>query len=234
MVVLRYLFCGWVMLKIIALAITFASGCSFGAGTLQSKHSSDLESRRIRRIAVLPPETVADGASGASSTASLATSRQAPVLQNDAPDILARQVYSAMASLPDWQIVSDTEVREVNQMRSGTDGVSRLRQVGEMVFADAVMVTRIQRYRERVGDEWGAKSPASVAFVLDLIDSRRGDIIWTARFDETQKALSENIFAIGDIGQRGVRWLSAEQLARDGVNKAVTQLHQILTRRPTS
>jgi hypothetical protein len=92
----------------------------------------------------------------------------------------------------------------------------------------------VQRYRERVGDEWGAKSPASVAFILDLVDVRRGDIIWTARFDETQKSLSESIFSLGDISQRGVRWLSADQLAQDGVKKAVGQLHDILSRRPAS
>jgi hypothetical protein len=99
-----------------------------------------------------------------------------------------------------------------------------------MVYADAVITGRMQRFRERVGDEWGAKSPASVAFVLELVDVRRGDLIWSARFDETQKSLSENIFAIGDIRQRGVRWLSAEQLTREGVKKAIGQLHQILAR----
>jgi hypothetical protein len=103
-----------------------------------------------------------------------------------------------------------------------------------MVYADAVLSGRVQRYRERVGDEWGAKSPASVAFVLDLIDVRRGDVIWSARFDETQKSLSENIFAIGDIGQRGVRWLTAEQLTQEGVRKALAQLHQLIARAPIS
>ena len=63
-----------------------------------------------------------------------------------------------------------------------------------MVYADAVIVGRMQRYRERIGDEWGAKSPASVAFVLDLIDVRRGDVIWTARFDETQKPSEREYF----------------------------------------
>jgi hypothetical protein len=96
-----------------------------------------------------------------------------------------------------------------------------------------VITGSMQRFRERVGDEWGAKSPASVAFVLELVDVRRGDVIWSARFDETQQSLSENIFALGDISQRGVRWLSAEQLTQEGVKKAVGQLHQIIARGPT-
>jgi hypothetical protein len=209
------------MLKIIAIALTLLSGCSFGSGNLQSKRSLDLESRRIRRIAVLPPET--------SSAAEQAQSQQ-----NNPPEMLAKQLYSAMAFLPNWQIVAESEVKQVEQMKPSTTDAARLRQIGEMVFADAVMVGRVQRFRERVGDDWGVKSPASVAFVLDLIDVRRGDVIWSARFDETQKPLSENIFGLGDISQRGVRWLSAEQLMMDGVKKAVGQLHQILARSASS
>ncbi len=209
------------MLKIIAIALTLLSGCSFGSGNLQSKRSLDLESRRIRRIAVLPPET-----SGAA--------EQAQSQHNNPPEMLAKQLYSAMASLPNWQIVAESEVKQVEQMKPSTTDAARLRQIGEMVFADAVMVGRVQRFRERVGDDWGVKSPASVAFVLDLIDVRRGDVIWSARFDETQKPLSENIFGLGDISQRGVRWLSAEQLMMDGVKKAVGQLHQILARSASS
>ena len=138
-----------------------------------------------------------------------------------------------MVALPNWQIISDGEVHEVSDSVGPADDKDRYIRIGEMVYADAVVVGRVLRYRERVGDEWGAKSPASVAFVLDLYDVRRGDIIWSSRFDETQKSLSENIFALGNIGQRGIRWLSADQLAQDGVKKAVAQLHQIIARAPT-
>jgi hypothetical protein len=209
------------MLKIIALALTLLAGCSFGSGNLQSKRSNDLESRRIRRVFVLPPET---------STAAVEAHSQ----QDSPPEMLAKQLYSVMASLPNWQIVSESEVKQVEQMKPSITDAARLRQIGEMVFADAVMVGRVERFRERVGDDWGVKSPASVAFVLDLVDVRRGDVIWSARFDETQKALTENIFALGDIGQRGVRWLTAEQLMIDGVKKAVGQLHQVLARSASS
>ena len=148
--------------------------------------------------------------------------------RTDAPEALARFVHAALAALPNWQIVSESEVREAVMSAPPAVMIARLKRVGEMVYADAVMMARVQRYRERVGDEWGAKSPASVAFVLDLVDVRRGDVIWTARFDETQKSLSESIFSLGDIGQRGVRWLSADQLTQEGVKKAIGQLHDQL------
>jgi hypothetical protein len=106
----------------------------------------------------------------------------------------------------------------------------RAKRLGELVFADAVIFGRVLRYRERVGEEWGARSPASVAFVLDLWDVRRGDLIWSGRFDETQRPLSENLLSLGEFTQRGGRWLTAEELALEGIKKAINQLHQTLYR----
>lgn len=215
------------MIKLFALCALFLTACSFGPGNLQSRHATDLETRRIRRIAVVPPSALSDEVRP---QALLGTTPEPRNVERDAAETLARIAYSVMAALPNWQIVSESEVREVAQtLPSAVEG-TRLRQIGQMVYADAVLTGRVQRYRERVGDEWGAKSPASVAFVVELIDVRRGDVVWSARFDETQKSLSENIFAIGDIGQRGVRWLSAEQLTQEGVKKAIAQLHPIIAR----
>ena len=217
------------MIKLIALFALFLTACSFGPGNLQSRHSSDLETRRIRRIAVVPPSALSDEVRP---KALLGTTPEPKNAERDAAETLARITYAVAAAMPNWQIVSDSEVREVAQSLPPAVEATRLRQIGQMVYADAVFTGRVQRYRERVGDEWGAKSPASVAFVLELVDVRRGDVIWSARFDETQKSLSENIFAIGDIGQRGVRWLTAEQLTQEGVKKSIAQLHQIIARSP--
>jgi TolB-like protein len=206
--------------------IFFFGACSFGPGNIQSRHSADLASRKIKRIAVLPPhaETTERKVSALGSPAG-----EVKVPEKEATETLARLIYMAMAPMPNWQIVAESEVREANPSGAANE-TARLRRIGEMVYADAVVTGRVLRFRERIGDEWGAKSPASVAFVLELWDVKRGDMVWSARFDETQKPLSENIFAIGDISQRGVRWLTAEQLTYDGVKKAVGQLQQALSR----
>jgi len=203
-------------------------GCGLGPGNLDSKHSSDLEARKIKRIAVLGPAAMAKNPTKIPfTTASPADARAA---ERDPAELLSKLVYSAMTSLSNWQIVSESEVREVGETVPDSNDVARLKTIGELVYADAVVVGRIQRFRERVGAEWGIKSPASVAFIIDLVDVKRGDIVWSARFDETQKSPAENIFVLGDIGQRGVKWLSAEQLAESGVRRAVSQLNQIITR----
>ena len=206
--------------------------CTLGPGNFSSSHSTDLQTRTVRRIAVLPPESVTAGARA-----------QAPAGPSPAPDkggkrepaaLLSDLIYSVVAALPRWQIVSDREVREVLTMVPGGAQISRVKRLGELVYADAVFSARIVRFRERVGEEWGARSPASVAFVVDLWDVKRGDIMWSGQFDETQKPLSENIFALGEFTQRGGRWLTAEELTHEGVKKAVNQLHQILYPRAAS
>ncbi len=222
------------MFKSIALAVILCAivyACGSTTGSLQSRPSSDIESRRIRRIAVLPPTMVATATQPSLPFNPPAVPRTS---EREAPESIARFTHAALVALPNWQIVSESEVREAATNLPPSSAEDRLKRIGERVYADAVMMGRVQRYRERVGDEWGAKSPASVAFILDLVDVRRGDIIWTARFDETQKSLSESIFSIGAIGERGVRWLSADQLAQEGIKKAVGQLHDVLTRRPAS
>jgi hypothetical protein len=217
------------MAKVLLAVFLWASACStFAPPTVQSKRSTDLEARKIKRIAVLLPNGMAP-----EQRVQATTTSTPPEKEVELSELLARLVYSAMAAMPNWQIVSESETREVAQSIPAGADMTRLRTIGEMVYADAVIVGRVERYRERIGNEWGAKSPASVAFVLNLIDIRRGDTVWSARFDETQKPLSENIFAIGQIGERGIRWLSAEQLTGEGVRKAVAQLHQALVPSPS-
>ena len=219
------------MNKTLPLFFLLVAACSFGSGNIQTRHSTDLDARKIRRIAVLPPSIGPEQKPKKPFTSP--SSADSKPSEQEAPDLLAKLVYSAMTSMSGWQIVADSEVREIAETLASTNEAARLRRIGEMVYADAVMTGRILRYRDRVGNELGAQSPASVAFVLDLVDVRRGDVVWSAHFDETQKPLSENIFALGDIGQRGVKWLTAEQLMQDGVRKAVGQLHDLLARNPT-
>jgi hypothetical protein len=208
---------------------TLFAACSFGPGNIETRHSSDIETRKIRRIAVIPPQASADRKARVPFTSSPSDSKAS---EREAPDLLAHYLYSTMAAQPGWQIISQREIEEVGQGLGPVSEAERLQRLGELVYADAVVTAQLRRYRERIGNEAGAKSPASVAFVVDLVDVRRGDIVWSGRFDETQKALSENIFALGDVSQRGLRWLSADQLMLEGVKKAINQLHQVLVRSP--
>jgi hypothetical protein len=200
----------------------FFVACSVGPGNFDSKSTADLEARKIKRIAIYPLESISGDNRAKPPFATEGRSENSPAA------IVSRQLYSAMSQLPNWQIVSDREVREMEPLVPNGSPEARARKLGQLVYADAVISGRILRFREREGEAMGVKNPASVAFVLEVWDVKRGDAVWSARFDETQQALTENLFNLGQIGSRGVRWLKAEELSLEGVKKAVNQLHQAL------
>jgi hypothetical protein len=205
------------MWKCAALLILLAA-C--GQSNLSSRSTDDLEGRKIKRIAIFPLESIS-GRDKNRAPFSAGAENQSEVL-------ISRQLYSTMSPLSNWQLVSDREVREMEPLVAPGSPESRARRLGQLVYADAVLSGRVIRFHEREGEAIGAMSPASVAFVLELWDVKRGDSIWTARFDETQKPLNENLLNLGQVATRGVRWLKAEELSLEGVKKAVNQLHQVL------
>ena len=83
---------------------------------------------------------------------------------------------------------------------------------GQRLGADAVMVGHVYRFRERTGGGAASESPSSVAFDLYLIDCRNERILWSAFYDYTQQALSENLGGFGNFFRRGGRWVTAEEL----------------------
>ena len=94
-----------------------------------------------------------------------------------------------------------------------------LLKLGEMLNVDYMMAGNIWRYRELVGTSFSAERPASVAFAVYLVDVKSGKLIWKDRYDETQQSLTENLFNIKDFFKQGFKWLTAEELARFGMNK---------------
>lgn len=203
------------ILSAIFLALFFAGSCSLAPSHLQTQQAGDLAQRRIKRVAVLGVDSVPD------------SERKIPA--NEISAAFDRFLYRALAEFQDWQVVSEKEAAEASAVfRSAPRNREQARKLGEMVHADAVLFGQVLYFRERVGEELGAKSPASVTFVLELLDVRRGDVAWKTRFEESQRALSENLFALGTFAERGARWLKAEELAQDGIKKAVRDLHRNL------
>jgi len=207
------------------LSLLLAS-CSFAPTNLQVRTADDLKSRGIKRIAVMPIEFAGDA--NISSYGSNEPAQRKAGEKNPGA-VVTGDVYTALAAAPNWQVVSEREVGEAIATLAGKSG-NQARRLGELVFADGVIFGRVVRFRERVGEDLGAQSPASVAFTLQLVDVKRGDIVWTAEYQETQQPLSANLFALGDFTRRGAKWLTAEELARDGVRQAVEQLNQLLYR----
>jgi hypothetical protein len=88
--------------------------------------------------------------------------------------------------------------------------------------ADAVLLCTLHRFTEREGTEYSIVSPASVAFDYKLIHAETGQTICSGMFNETQQHLLADMFQFFKKAKRGVKWLSAEELARDGIQQKIS------------
>ncbi len=87
--------------------------------------------------------------------------------------------------------------------------------------ATAIMVGQVTRYREREGEKFGSTSAASVAFNTTIYITDPVQRVWSRQFDETQRALSENIVNARRYPGGGTRWLTAAELAQWGAQSMV-------------
>ncbi len=99
--------------------------------------------------------------------------------------------------------------------------------VGQATGCGAVLETSISRYRQRVGGTMSVETPAAVAFSMQMIDVEKGMVLWTTSFNESQKALLENIFSYSKAESRGFKWLTVEELSRDGMKSRLSTLPYI-------
>jgi hypothetical protein len=123
-----------------------------------------------------------------------------------------KQAIGAYSSI----VVSDENV--------GMPALKVMQEVGKTFNADAVLAGYIYRWRERVGKNYAAESPASVCFDLQLIRPHDGVIMWKSRFDKTQKSLLENLLDMATFLKGGGKWMKVEDLAMIGLTKMVEEM----------
>jgi hypothetical protein len=101
--------------------------------------------------------------------------------------------------------------------------VSAATEIGKELKADFVLMGFLFRFEERVGSSLGVEKPASVGYDLHLLRIRGGKIVWSGKFDETQRPLSDDILNLGSFLRRKAKWLSAVELANVGMEEMLKQ-----------
>ncbi|UCH19542.1 MAG: hypothetical protein JSU83_13235 [Deltaproteobacteria bacterium] len=91
--------------------------------------------------------------------------------------------------------------------------------LGDVIGADLVVVGTLWRFREKGTDAQPPEGSASIAFAVFLVDVPTGKRLWRGAFDGTQKALTEDVVGGLKAIKMGIRWLSADELARYGVKQ---------------
>ena len=140
----------------------------------------------------------------------------------DAVDFLTDHLFSLIQNNSDYKLIPPSQARGVqSNLLSGAESSLAERDflvaTGRALKSDAVVAGYIFRYRERVGTQYASDSPASVAFDIHLVRVADGRVLWSGRFNETQRPLSEDLFRLGAFIKRKARWITAHEMAQAGL-----------------
>ena len=117
----------------------------------------------------------------------------------------------------DVSLISQSKLEGLSSANSGKP-LYLAREAGQQLHYDAVLITSVERYRERDGSDYAIITPASVSFSLRLLAVESGQVIWSSDFDQEQQAFLENILKSRSTGS-GFRWLTVEELTSAGLTK---------------
>lgn len=96
-------------------------------------------------------------------------------------------------------------------------------EVAKCMSVDYLLVPQLTYWRDREGGEHGVTQPASVALDLFLIDVDN-ESLHRKHFEEAQVSLSENLLSAGKFVRRGGKWLTAQELAAEGIQDNLKEL----------
>jgi hypothetical protein len=92
--------------------------------------------------------------------------------------------------------------------------------VGRCLPADFILVPQVLRWKEFEG----GGNPASVIMDLYLIDVKGERLVSRFHYDETQKALTDNLLDIGKYMRRKGEWVNADTLAKEGIEAGLKEM----------
>lgn len=221
----------------IAIGLAMGLAMSFAAAGCVPIASDTLEGAK-QTVEDLKPKDVTTHAVRSIKTITINQIAVMPVIDAPAPgddslapgagDSITAELYSQAAVAGGWELIPQDDVAQALQKMPPTT-VDNLDQnaleLGHQVSADGVLYGKVERYKERVGLAYASAEPASVTFELKFVDIKSKQVVWTARFAKSQKALSQNIFNLVNFVQTSGRWVRANEIAQQGVQQAVADLH---------
>ena len=151
-----------------------------------------------------------------------------PTIAPNAGDIMTQLVQAKLFSRFGPNVVPLDEVYAA-QLQTVLDADhdtprTLARKLGRATSADLVMVGVVWRYRQPGAIDGLPEMPASVAFAVYLIDVKNGRQLWRGLYNGTQTPVTDNVLNASQQIKMGVRRLSADALARLGVDEALNPL----------
>jgi len=156
-------------------------------------------------------------------------------LAGGAAEAVSAELYARAAMVGGWTVVPQDDVADILQQMPPTT-LANMDQnaldLGRKLSADGVLYGSVHRYRERVGYDYAAQSPAAIAFTVNFVDEKSKQIVWTGNFAKEQKALSENVLDLPTFIANSGRWVRAHDLAAEGSEASIDNLQSKITVQP--
>ena len=90
--------------------------------------------------------------------------------------------------------------------------------------AQYLLIPQVLDWHEREGSSAGVTQSAHVRVEFFLVNVAEGEMGGRSIFEEKQVGLTENLLTVGEFFKRKGAWVSAQDLAVDGMKKAVRDL----------
>ena len=95
---------------------------------------------------------------------------------------------------------------------------------GRQHGAQYLLIPQVLDWHEREGSSAGVTQSAHVRVEFFLVNVAEGELGNRSIFEEKQVGLTENLLTVGEFFKRKGAWVSAQELAVDGMKKAVKDL----------
>ncbi len=215
-------------LRLLAFAagiMLLVAGSGFHPDTLDAQTEVDLSRDQVKRIGVTP---FFRGALGVDIEGPL----KGPLsdlaldpadLAQDADRILTAYVQEELERRYGERAVPLTKTRETYGLIPKDNKVdtplSVTKRLGEALEANLMVLGTVRKYRRRTADTDEGYKAVAVAFTLYVIDVPTGKVLWKDRFAESQSTFTDDILRRRKGVKKGMKWLTADEMARYGVKE---------------
>jgi len=172
-------------------------------------------------IAVLPARTVVDFDQTVSAAEGKALQDGVQIL-----NVLLREQLKNTGNLV---FITAAQVEAIEE-QSGGEGRPSQELVAKRFSCNLILETTLVRYADRVGGQYGAKEPAAVTFSYKLHEVETGRVLCHGRFEERQQSVMENLLALGKARSRGLTWITAEEMLREGLKEKLEKCPYLVGR----
>jgi len=211
-----------VLILLLAVPLWLLAGCA----SSKAVRPSDVQHgpSGLKRIAVVSFERLTPSDASRSAGMPIGGTVLPACESSDRADAVVQELFldrlermATVSVIPPYQ--NEFLYRKLREDDPRLPGVAKLVRLGKALEADGVAAGYVSCFRERVGYAYSVQRPASVTFGIYLIRVRDGEIVWGGVYDKTQQSFTENLLQASTFFRRGMKWVTAAELAEDGVDE---------------